>query len=122
MNFFHKANQIANGVHILTQWLGSGGTPCDQETAQARANICIACPKNEVGFRLTEAVADAIKKNLEMKSEFGLRVDGEKSLHSCGICGCSNKLQVWCPAEYIKNTFEESEKEKYPEPCWKKHL
>jgi hypothetical protein len=122
VNFIERAKQIANGVSILTNWLGDGGVPCDRAVAQKRAAICIACPKNGSGLALTESIANAIKANLELKSKLGLRVEGEKKLLSCGVCGCSNRLQVWCPDSYLRQTLYENEQSEYPEPCWKKQL
>lgn len=119
LNLFDQVKNIAHGVQSITEWLGSGGVVVDQETAQKRANVCLTCPNNIPSIIVTEAVAMAIKRHLSVKNEVGLRVDGEKSLHSCSVCSCVLKLLIWEPQSNVTAQMTETEKAKLPAHCWK---
>jgi hypothetical protein len=119
MNLLQKAASIPNGVKHITEWLGSGGTVVSQADAQERANICLKCPKNVSGLAVTKAVALAIKAHLETKNQLRLRVQGEKSLHSCEACGCVLRLLVWEPQDRVQSQLTDGEVEQLPDNCWK---
>lgn len=116
MSIFQRVAQIANGLTILNEWVGSGGVPVDKELAQARANVCVGCPLNTDGGDVTDAIADAIKQQIELKNQLELRVDGEKRLKACQACGCVMRLKVWVPFAFIAPTAEE--KTKLDPNCW----
>lgn len=119
MRIIEKAQQIAGGVEAITSWLGSGGIVADQEQAQSRADICLACPKNvEVGFA-TSAAANAARKILEIKNGCSLRVKGEKQLHKCESCGCVLRLLVWEPQSRVSKHLTAEDRAVLPEHCWK---
>ncbi len=100
-NVLDRAKQFSDGVAIITEWLGSGARIVAKELAQKRANICIECPMNQAESFLSETIASAIKRQVEIKSKLELRVDGEKKLHTCSACGCSTPLKIWLPIENI---------------------
>ena len=117
MNFIEKAAQIAGGAETLSDWVGHGAVPVQRDRAQQRANVCLSgCPHHTSKSTITEAVALAIKKQIELKNHLQLRVDGEKSLHSCDVCGCAMRLKVWTPIEFIAPDPEE--REKLWANCW----
>ena len=121
MNILHQLENYADGTRIIRDWLGSDGVAVDQATAQRRADICIACPRNKQGFLLTETIAQAIHEQIEAKNHIGLRVNGEKKLLSCEVCSCVNRLQIWCPTEFLnKYSTQEHRDSEYPEQCWKR--
>lgn len=116
MNLFDHAKKFKEGAKIITEWLGQGAITVDRETAQARADVCLKCPLNVKEGSFTRAVADAIKRQLEIKSKMNLRVNGEKSLHTCTGCGCANRLKIWLPMRNILPL--ESEMPSFHESCW----
>lgn len=116
VSLIDRVQQIVNGATILADWLGSGGIPVDKMTAQTRADCCLKCPLHDKTYSFTETAAVAIKTQVELKNHLRLRVDGEKSLHACGVCGCAMRLKIWLPIERIKPTPEE--RDKYDANCW----
>lgn len=119
MNLLDQARKIPDGVKHITEWLGAGGTVCGVDEAQKRADICKTCPKNEKGFVVTTAVAMAIKKHLELKNHLKLRVQGEKKLNTCKVCGCVLRLIIWEKIELIRSQMSEEERSATPSHCWK---
>ena len=116
MNLIERAKQITDGVAVLTDWLGSGGHTVEPSLAQKRADICKGCAMNSNSFAIVEVVANAIKRQLEVKNHLDLRVKGEKSLHICQGCGCAVRLKIWLPIEKIKP--EPEERQKFDPACW----
>ena len=121
MKLLDQIKDFARGAAIIKDWLGGDGIVVHPQTAQKRADICLACPKNVQGLVLTETVAKAISEQLEIKNHLRLRVKGEKSLHHCEVCSCVNRLQIWCPSHFLTKYSTPAELEKYPEACWKRH-
>lgn len=118
-SILERAKQIVGGVETISEWLGTGGEVVPQEVAQERANVCLGCHQNAPGSILKDAVAAAVKRHLEAKSEIGLRVDGEKKLMTCGACGCCLPLLIWVPQEKIQPHLTEEDLRKHPAHCWK---
>lgn len=120
MNIWDKVKNYANGGRILKDWLGEGGVVVEQETAQARANICVKCDNNVKSGLLPKAVAWAVHEELQLKNELQLRVDGEKALGKCGICDCQNRLKIWREIEKIRAEETPESLAKFPDWCWVK--
>ena len=118
MNLWQNITKLGKGAEIIKNWLGSGGVTVSQEQAQSRANVCLQCPMNSDGHAFTEGLANAIKDHIEFKNTHGLRVEGEKSLHTCKICLCALRLKVWCPTELLERRMTREEFEQYPGNCW----
>lgn len=120
MNVFdelaEKARRLTNGAQILADWIGDGGHVVDRELAQKRADICLTCPKHRVGWGLAEMAASVIKQQVELKNHLQIRVDGEKKLHVCEICGCAMALKIHLPIGRIR--LQDEEKRLYPDTCW----
>jgi len=121
-NIFQRAAQLAHGVEVITQWLGEGGQVAEYSEAQGRAITCMKCPKNELGVQVATPVAMAIKKYLSVKNGLNLRVQGEKRLGQCNVCGCQIKLLIWENGDRLKNHMTEEETRNSPEGCWKLKL
>ena len=119
MNLIEKAKAIPGGTVHLSTWVGSGGMVVSQDEAQERANTCLECVKNEPGLGITSVVAAATKRYLEFKNKLELRVNGEKKLLSCELCGCELRLQIWQPIERVKAEMNDEEIAKAPDFCWK---
>lgn len=107
MSLFDRVKKITNGVSILTDWLGSGGIVVAQELAQKRADVCLSCPLHSTTGSVTEVAMVAFKQQIEVKKKLKLRVNGEKQLHLCTVCGCAMRLKIWPPIEIIAPDAEE---------------
>ena len=108
---------------LRKSWLGEGGRPVAQDHAQERANICLSCPLNqEKGLPefLTALAALTVRRQIEMKNQSQLRVDGEKRLHICDGCGCVLRLKVWTPMKFITETTEQNVIDSLPDVCWQR--
>lgn len=122
MNFWERLQNYADGASILKDWVGGEAMPVEPAIAQTRAYVCVTCPHNVAGLKLTDAIAEAIRQQLELKNHLELRVQGEKSLHSCDVCQCVNRLQVWCPDKLFSRHYTRADIVRYPEFCWKRKL
>jgi len=116
MSLIDRVEQLAGGVQILTEWLGAGAITVDRQHAQERANTCRKCPQNQNGNTVTGAVADVIRKQVEIKNHLQLRVFGEKALHTCKVCGCVTRLKIWLPFKNLG--LDDQEIKNYPTNCW----
>lgn len=116
---FDRVKHMADGAMVIREWLGEGGIAVSPEQAQARATTCIGCPHNMPGNPITDVVAKAIRRHLEIKNRgLKLRVNGESSLAECDLCGCQLRLKIWTPIEVIRKRMNKGEAKKLPEFCW----
>jgi len=111
-----RVQQFQEGAKILKEWLGSGAITVDRATAQRRADVCLKCPLNVNESFTAETIAAAIRRQVEIKNHLQLRVDGEKQLHTCSVCGCASKLKIWLPLERILPDADELPK--FHPACW----
>lgn len=115
MNPIKQAEQFFN---LKAQWLGAGGHPVGPSQSQGRADVCLACPHN-VERPLEEMfkgyVALTVKRQVQLKNQMQLRVNGEKRLHICERCECVLKLKVHVPLEFI---LKHTKIEGLPAHCW----
>jgi hypothetical protein len=118
MNLLEKASAYANGVRILKDWVGSGGSVVDQPLAQQRADTCIKCPRNVMGWKAPEKVAEAIRQQLSLKNDMALVVKGEPALQTCEVCLCCNRLKIWCPIVPLTKYMTRDDFSEYPPSCW----
>src|SRR4029079_154902 len=115
MNPFRAA---ARFHRLRSSWLGEGGQPVARPLAQARAAICATCPLNQPHtlWELLAAPAIAtVTRQLQMKDELGLKLEGEEQLHVCEACGCVLSLKVWVPLRHIMET---TDYDKLHPKCW----
>lgn len=114
--------RIAGGARILADWIGEGLVPVKPEVAQARADICIECPKNTTGnfvvSKITKSIAEAIHEQMRVKHDLGLAVNGEEKLNVCNVCLCVNRLKVWAPLPTILEHTSDEVMAEFPEWCW----
>lgn len=103
-------------------WLGEGMRPVVPEKAQARANVCLKCPKNIDGSRLKmrDAIAYLVTKTIEYRNHLGMHVEGENALGVCLVCDCVLKLKVHVPIKHIIETTPQSAIDELPDFCWQK--
>jgi hypothetical protein len=117
MNLMTQAAKLLNGVETIQEWLGAGAVTVSPELAQQRATICIGCPKNIKGGLISASIAEAIRKQVELKNKLNLRVAGEKELGRCAACLCESRLKIWLP---LRNILPEpSERANFEQNyCW----
>ncbi len=110
--------QAQQAYELRKSWLGDGGVPVPPIQSQARADVCLKCPKNvekPIQELLTEPVALIVRRQIELKNKLKLRVEGEKSLHVCDACNCVLKLKVHTPLKFI---LENTETNNLDPNCW----
>lgn len=116
-----KARNVAAGVGVLLDWVGSGGKPVEQPLADSRAAICADCPKNDGGDWMayfTKAITDKIRTQLEIRDDLQLRTPYDEKLTVCSACDCPLKLKVWVPLDHILDHTSEETKTKLAPQCW----
>ena len=119
MNLIQKVKNLAEGAEHIINWLGSGCEVVSPADAQRRANICLKCPHNKADGVVAPAIAKVVKKTLEKKNEMQLRVNGEKSLHTCAQCSCVIRLLVWERQIKIEPYLSTEQRAGLPNYCWK---
>lgn len=117
MNLTDVARRYKDGLETIIEWLGSGGICVDIPIAQERTSICLKCPHNVKGGIIPESVASAIKRQVELKNEIGLRTHGMKDLHTCELCTCFLPLKIFVPLENL-GIDEKEALESWPHFCW----
>ena len=118
----NKLKQIKSFAGLYVQWLGDGGKPVHPDQSQKRANICLKCPQNNTKLSIGEVfkgkVADTVRRQIELKNELRLRVDGEKSLGICDICQCVLRLKVHVPFQFVDESTDDDTVMLFPQECW----
>lgn len=108
-----RVRNTAQGVRILSEWLGDGGTPVDQSLAQQRLNTCLHCLHNKPTNpnSIEKAVGEVIVEQEELRHDMAMILQGESNAGTCEVCGCYLKLKVWVPLSYLGDR-------KMPDICW----
>lgn len=119
MNLIQHIQHIPHGIESIRQWLGDGGDVVPMETAEKRAAICVTCTANVQGFAVTERVAEAIRRHLEVKHALKLQTSQEDKLGTCGICSCALRLLINVPIDRVRSQMTEAEIGQTPRHCWK---
>lgn len=123
-NVVGGTKRVAAGIGVLLDWLGSGGKPVDQATAEHRANVCATCPKNDGGdwkAYFTGKVADKIKTQLEIKNDLALRTSQDAKLTVCSACDCPLPLKVHTPIAHVLAHTTDDVKKRLDPRCWVLH-
>lgn len=118
MNLIEEAKKYYSGISILTDWLGSGGHTVPIEIAQHRADTCLNCKYSGRSLLVSGSAAKVLRSVIEIKNGSNLRVVGEKSLGSCGVCLCKLNLKIWVPVFHILAAMDEEELTRFPDGCW----
>lgn len=116
-----RVRNVAAGVGVLLEWLGSGAKPVEQALADSRAPICATCPKNGKGDILayfTQPIADKIRTQLEIRGDLQLSTPHDEKLGICEACDCPLKLKVFVGVDHIlDHTSAETYANLAPQ-CW----
>lgn len=113
--------KLAAGAATLAAWLGPGGKPVDPTLSQARADVCLNCPKNGQGGLLayfTKKASNLVQKQMEERSNMKLATTVDEKLGVCTACECPIKLKVHTPLEYILARIPESATKELDPRCW----
>lgn len=106
----------------MVEWLGDGAKPVHPDQAQKRADICLKCPNNNQSLSVEsifkDAVASTIRKQIELKNQMKLRVNGEKSLGICDVCHCVLRLKVHVPFQFVDDSTDDETVMLFPQECW----
>jgi hypothetical protein len=125
-----EIKNLWTGAQLLYDWLGDGGAVSPM-VAEFRAQRCISgnngepCPNNvqprSWEKHLTDPVAQAIRRQLELKHGMNLHLPDEDKLAMCKICGCCNALLVWTPTKHLREHHLKNHSiDTYPKFCWKR--
>lgn len=129
MNPITELKNDITGLNALRDWLGDNGDPVHPMVAEFRAQRCMSgndgqpCPLNKgQGWIETAkgAVADWIRKELELKNHMELSVTTESHLHVCTACGCYLPLKVWVPQHHVRAHTTKEHLKQMPSYCWVK--
>ncbi len=112
---------VAAAVSTIAEWEIAGGRVVTQQQADARAAVCVKCPKNVKGDLLsffTKQAARLIALQLDTKNNMKLATALDAQLGICDACGCVNKLKVWCPKDIIDLKMAPEIKAQLDPACW----
>lgn len=113
-----RVASVAKGSVAIADWLGKGGSPVSQETADLRAAICADCIQNDEGPVLERMVASRVQKFIGLKNDMQLKTPSDDKLKTCGVCDCVLKLKVWMPIAMVLSHTSEEELASFPSNCW----
>lgn len=118
-----KVEKAKAGIGLLLEWLGTGLTPVDGKTANARALVCSACEFNQEPKGLQaayEKVADGLKALMSARKEMKLTTNYDDRLETCALCDCRMSLKVFTPTAHIREHTSEAMLKSLPQWCWVK--
>ena len=116
-------SRVSEGAAPLIEWLSSGGQAVIPELSEMRAAVCSTCPKNKPGDftrYFTIPVSEAIRKELERRSDLALNTSFDDELGTCEVCNCPMALKVHTPIEIIANHLKPERRAELPDHCWVK--
>lgn len=110
-----QVGDVVNFVRVVETWMEEGREFVAQEDADRRAAICAACPHNQDVAGCTPCVK-MIEKVARVLGHRATRFDSQ--LKGCGVCSCSNQVQVHVPLEVLHRGITPAMV--FPEQfCWK---
>lgn len=128
MNVPKVFQTLQSFAQFLNNLVLSGVQMVDQETANARAQICIGChnnvPSNDAtgmgGCAACNKGVAIIGRTLKGKVLKDRITPYDSRLKACKLCGCFNQLQIWFPTTSLG--MSEETINAYPTFCWKKQI
>jgi len=105
---------------LLKEWLGAGGVPVPTAHAQARVNVCLVCPHNDLSRWIWSTTARrVISLQSQLREHMKIKLEGEDKLGTCDVCGCVLHLKSLVPAEHIAAHTSPEQLSKFPATnCW----
>lgn len=113
----------AQGTGVVLDWIQAGGDPVDQDLAEKRAAICVACPKNVTGEWYVTAPAELLRSAIKgwqalKGSTFAFETKQGDKLKSCDVCKCLMRLKAFTPLKHILEKSKPEILAAFPEICW----
>lgn len=108
------------GIGLYVEWFGKG-TPVAADEAEARAKVCLSCPRHVRGNfvqRFTKAAADEIFGVFQILHDLNLKTSHDDQLMICDACDCPMRAKVWCPTETILSHLRNEARSLLWEKCW----
>lgn len=112
---------VVAGANIIKDMFGEEGPIRDKAKANARALVCVSCPKNAPGdwTRFFTVPAQAVvRKMLGIVKDLDLKTDLDDQLHVCEACGCPLKGKVFARIKHILKHIPAEDKAALWEHCW----
>lgn len=112
---------IASGMELLADWLGTGKKPVSKLQAEKRAVVCAGCPMNKPGdwkAIFTKPASASIRKLLSLKHDLKLETLHDSQLEICEACLCPLRLKVWCDITLIRSHTSQEQLNQFHEGCW----
>lgn len=116
-----KLGNVVAGGEALVEWISSGAQAVPSELANKRAAICADCPQNGKGDftrYFTVPVSEAIRHELNRRSEWKLSTPHDDQLSVCEACLCPLKLKVHVPLANILPHMDQATKGRLDGRCW----
>ena len=113
--------KIAIGAGLLIDWIIEGANPVSAEVANARAQVCVKCPKNSpasLSNFFTRSASELICKEIEQVKKLDMTTPDDEKLGVCTACACPLRAKVWCPLSYINEHMAPEIKADLHFSCW----
>lgn len=118
MSLLDQLKHFPHGLGVVRDWIGSGGEIVSQEQAEARAKVCLTCPKHDPTTPLARPVAKAVNEILAVMNSVKLNLRIPVRPNQCSVCGCDLRTKVWEPLDQVINHSTINEMAGYWEKCW----
>lgn len=117
-----EVKKRAAGAALLLEWEESGLPPEPSEVSEHRADICVACPKNNPEKSLfdyfTVKASEMIRQRFERLFSLGLTTTQDAKLNVCEACLCPLRLKVHTPRSLIQKRLKDDQRAELHPSCW----
>lgn len=116
---------VQSFVQFLWSWYTTGGKLLDQETANARAAICVQCHNNKPsheargGCSVCNKMGGVVLQSVRAQIIKNNTTPSDAKLLTCALCGCDNRITVWIPNQILLKLEDANA---YPAFCFKKKI
>lgn len=114
-----RAQDVINGTKVLVSWKLEGSPMVDPNEAERRAAICAGCGMN---VHVEACLGCSGLQAMVGKITGGAKTSHDRLLHSCAVCKCLNRAQVWLPLDTLWRGVTSDINEAFPDHCWKKRM
>ncbi len=118
MNLLDQLKTWPHGLESILYWLGKGGEIVSQEKAEARAKVCLTCPKHDAKTPLARPVAKTVNEILSALNHVNMTLRMDVKPNQCSVCGCDLRTKVWEPLDNVIRHSTVTELENYWKECW----
>jgi hypothetical protein len=117
-NIIHAAESLGR---IILERVTGGDPFVSQEIAEKRAEICTRCYENRATSYCASCAGMTAVVNQVAKIRGDRRTKVDRSLLTCGVCGCRNEAIVHIKSEFLLSGVRQDITESRPEWCWLKN-